>query len=222
MTHRDFLVKNLMANGDFLIKNLAAHYTRQIFRIEDIVVGSGYEVNVTLKNTGAQTFNGGVLDVKAQWANNQFTFSSYVIKSLAHDESVTVLFQHGALDKHFGLLFAELVDSNAPLKDGKPPAVQLYNENNVPYMGQCFGSVWAVDMEDLLTRYALGISAGIIVNTCGKRSHCSNNNLAELKTIQCLEFFSQKNPITTCPLPLYFHLDGFSSKQKRRFNQLIN
>ena len=120
-----------MANGDFL-KKIEAYYTRQIFRIEEIVVGSGYEVNVTLKNTGVKHLMVVYWMLKAQWANNQFTFSSYVIKSLAHDESVTVLFQHGALDKHFGLLFAELVDSNAPLKDGKPPAVQLYNENNVP------------------------------------------------------------------------------------------
>jgi len=125
---------------------------RRIFRINDIQVGSGYKVSITLKNTGNQTFNGGTLSVRAQWANNQITFSSYPVKSLATNESFTVLFQHGALDKYFGLLFAELKDNNGV-------AVTLYNENNVPYIGQCFGSVWAIDEEELLSRYALMIAA---------------------------------------------------------------
>lgn len=126
---------------------------RRIFRIKDILVGSPYRVNITLKNVGIQVFGGGLLIVSAQWATNQSTISSYPIKSLASNESQTVVFQHQALDKYFGLLFAKLEDNN------RQP-VQLYNEENVLYMlNQCFGSVWAIDEGELLGRYALTISA---------------------------------------------------------------
>jgi len=137
----------------FSEKKLRIRMARKLLRINDILVGSGYSMNITLRNVGSQVFNGGQLIVETRWATNQSTFSSYFIKSLASNESQTVLYSHGALDKYFGLLFAKLEDSSGN-------KIQLYNEANAPYIpNQCFGSIWAIDMGELQGRYALIISA---------------------------------------------------------------
>jgi hypothetical protein len=49
----------------FFSEKLRRRIVRRIFRIKDILVGSPYRVNITLKNTGAQTFNGGALVISA-------------------------------------------------------------------------------------------------------------------------------------------------------------
>jgi hypothetical protein len=146
----------IQISGDtprFSDEKLRTRIIRRIFRIKDILVGSPYKINVTLKNIGTQIFNGGVLTVSGQWATNQSTFTGYPINSLAPNESVKVVFQHGAMNKYYGLIFATLID-----KTGQN--IPLYNEAKVPYQSnQCFSSVWAIDMEELLTRYALMTSA---------------------------------------------------------------
>lgn len=125
---------------------------RKIFHVKDILVGSKYIINITLKNVGAQVFNGGQLVVSTSWTSSQITVSSYPIKTLTPTESQAVTYCHDALRKDYGLIFAKLSDKNNN--------VQVYNIERVPYTpNQCFNTVKAVDMEELQGRYAFIISA---------------------------------------------------------------
>lgn len=83
----------------FFEESLRSRIVRKIFHVKGILVGSKYIINITLKNVGAQVFNGGQLVVSTSWTSSQITVSSYPIKTLVPTESQTVTYCHDALRK---------------------------------------------------------------------------------------------------------------------------